>query len=235
MPQSQEPKPPGESASCFNAVKHGCCSARFSAKSPVLPGEDESAWQEVLKDWFDEYQPDTPVSRALVTDLALAFWQKARNHHQFQQFQQSLAGKQAMNWTDGDHGNYSRFQRYKTTADRAFSRAFKDLEYFRKVRLSEQEALRCAEERFEKLVGAFSRDLLKMEVEYARLNSQMEMHHREMQANGLRSKSDVFTPASRESLDRLARSLDRLLDGSLLDSEEHFAPDAAPTDNETES
>jgi len=155
----------------FNAIKHGCCST-----TPVLPGEDESAWREVEAHWFDDYNPQTPVSLTLVAEAALAFWQMARNRRQFQKTELGLAPKEPLEWTDQDHMNYSRFLRYKTTADRAFSTAFKNLEYLRKARMSEAEAIRRVEQQLETLYVKTSRDQAKLELEHARLEFEKQKH-----------------------------------------------------------
>ncbi|HSU30543.1 MAG TPA: hypothetical protein VLJ11_04860 [Bryobacteraceae bacterium] len=163
MPESHEPH--------LNAVKHGCC-----ARSPVLPGEDESLWREVEQDWLTEYNPQTATSKAFVTEAALAFWAKARCRRHLEQVEFSLSGKNAMGWTEDDHRTYSRFLRYKTAADRSFSRAFKDLEYLRKARMSETEALRRTEERLEKLQLDLARDQAKLELAHAQHQLAAQKH-----------------------------------------------------------
>ena len=163
MPESHEPH--------LNAVKHGCC-----ARSPVLPGEDESLWREVEQDWLTEYNPQTATSKAFVTEAALAFWSKARCRRHLEQVEFSLSHKNAMDWTNEDHQHYSRFLRYKTAADRSFSRAFKDLEYLRKARMSEAEALRRTEERLEQLRLDLARDQAKLELAHAKQKLDEQKH-----------------------------------------------------------
>ncbi len=163
MPESREPR--------FNAIKHGCC-----AITPVLPGEDEAAWREVEADWFDDYNPQTPVSRTLVAEAALAFWFMARNRRSFQKTELGLAQKEPLDWSNQDHMNYTRFHRYKTAAERTFSTAFKNLEYLRKARLSEMEALRRVERKVEALQLQFARDEAKLELGHARLEFDREKH-----------------------------------------------------------
>jgi hypothetical protein len=155
----------------FNAVKHGCC-----ARSPLLPGEDEAVWREVEQDWFTDYNPQTATSRAFVAEAALAFWTKARCRRHLEQVEFSLSHKNALDWTNEDHQQYSRFLRYKTAADRSFSRAFQDLEYLRKARLSEQEALRRTEERLEKLQLDLAREQAKLELAHAKQKLDEQKH-----------------------------------------------------------
>jgi len=187
MPESHEPR--------LNAVKHGCC-----ARSPVLPGEDESLWRELEQDWLTEYNPQTATSKAFVTEAALAFWAKARCRRHLEQVEFSLSHKNAMDWTNEDHQRYSRFLRYKTAADRSFSRAFKDLEYLRKARMSEAEALRRTEERLEQLQLDLARDQAKLELAHARQRLD-EQKHADSQRNKdldrqLKAQQLSATPAS---------------------------------------
>jgi len=163
MSESHEPR--------LNAVKHGCC-----ARSPVLPGEDEALWREVEQDWFTEYNPQPATSKAFVAEAALAFWAKARCRRHLEQVEFSLSHKNAMDWTNEDHQHYSRFLRYKTAADRSFSRAFKDLEYLRKARMSEAEALRRTEERLEKLQLDVVREQAKLELAHAQHQLAAQKH-----------------------------------------------------------
>jgi len=185
MPESHQSR--------LNAVKHGCC-----ARSPVLPGEDEALWCEVEQDWLSEYNPQTATSKAFVAEAALAFWAKARCRRHLEQVEFSLSQKNAMDWTHEDHQHYSRFLRYKTAADRSFSRAFKDLEYLRKARMSETEALRRTEERLEQLQLDLARDQAKLELAHTRQRLD-EQKHADSQRNKdldrqLKAKQLAATP-----------------------------------------
>lgn len=165
MPEVHVPR---EKLPSLNAVKHGCCATRFSAKSPVLPGEDEAHWQEVETAWFTEYDPQTPISRVMVGEAALAYWFMARNRLQFEKVNYALSEKQSLDWTDEDHLTYSRFLRYKTASDRTFSTAFKNLEYLRKARLSEEAAVRRIESQLHELHLKNIRDNGQLELDRAR-------------------------------------------------------------------
>lgn len=187
MPESYEPR--------FNALKHGCC-----ARSPVLPGEDETHWREVEADWFTDYNPQTPVSRTMVGEAALAFWYMARNRRRFEGYELSLAGKESADWTNEEHLNYTRFLRYKTAADRAFSTAFKNLEYLRKARLSEAEALRRVESQVEALYLKTSRDEAKLELDHARLEFDKQKHADTQAAKG-KEKSPAPAKPKKDTFD----------------------------------
>jgi hypothetical protein len=49
----------------FNAVQHGAY-----AESLVLPNEDPAALAELRRQYFDQFQPDTPAEDTLVTTIA---------------------------------------------------------------------------------------------------------------------------------------------------------------------
>ena len=168
----------------FNAFKHGCC-----AKTPVLPGEDEALWREVEQDWFDEYRPQTAIARCFVAAVALAFWNKKRCHLRLEQTDLALSPKNAMDWTDEEHLKYSRFLRYRTAADRTFSRAWRDAEYLRKTRATEDEALRRADYRFDELRLKFA----KLESSDAHKDKDRELK-RELAAQALRVSSKPAPP-----------------------------------------
>ena len=69
----------------LNAVKHGCC-----ARTPVLPGENESLWREVEHDWLSDYEPKTPTSRTMVAEAAIAFWILARSRNRLEKYELTL-------------------------------------------------------------------------------------------------------------------------------------------------
>ncbi len=173
--ESDSPPPPREPR--FNALKHGCC-----ARTPVLPGEDEALWREIEQEWFEEYDPQTATSRTFVAEATVAFWNKVRCRHKGEEVNLALQGKNAMDWSNEDHQKYSRFLRYQTAADRAFSRAFKELEYLRKARLSQQDALRRVEEQEEKLRLGFLKLELQNRLGQAKQQLQ-EQKHLDAQAN----------------------------------------------------
>jgi hypothetical protein len=129
----------------FNALKHGC-----TARTPVLPGEDETLWREVEAQWFEDYEPRTHTSRTMVAEAALSFWYLARNRNRLESYERTLP-RDVLTWTDQHHTDFARFTRYKTAADRAFSNAFKNLEYLRKARIAEGTLKRNAELQLEKL------------------------------------------------------------------------------------
>ena len=60
---------PGKQRSSLNALRHG-----LTAASPVLPSEDQAAFDAHRRGFFDEYQPATPTETQLTQELANTAW-----------------------------------------------------------------------------------------------------------------------------------------------------------------
>ena len=63
----------GKQRSSLNALRHG-----LTAASPVLPSEDQAAFDAHRRGFFDEYQPATPSESQLVQELADTSWRLNR-------------------------------------------------------------------------------------------------------------------------------------------------------------
>ena len=59
----------GKAASCMNALKTG-----IHAKSVIIPGEKAADLQQLIDEYYDAYQPATPIARDLVDDLIRSAW-----------------------------------------------------------------------------------------------------------------------------------------------------------------
>ncbi len=132
---STGPKTPeGKSTSSQNAITHGCCSHKL-----ILPDEDEQEWLDLKQGWFDDYDPHTHAARALVYDAAVSHWLLLRARRRYYEAEWSLYSEQpdAMQWSDPQHQKIERFTRYRTTAERSFTRALNNVERLRKNRLQE--------------------------------------------------------------------------------------------------
>jgi hypothetical protein len=132
---STGPKSPeGKATSSQNATKHGCCSNKL-----ILPDEDEQEWNDLKQGWMDDYNPHTHAARALVYDGAVAQWLLLRARRRYYEAEWSIYSEQCdpMKWTDTHHQKIERFTRYRTTAERAFTRALNNVERLRKNRLQE--------------------------------------------------------------------------------------------------
>ncbi len=154
----------------FNALKHGC-----TARTPVLPGEDESLWREVEAQWFEDYEPRTHTSHTMVAEAAIAFWHLARNRNRLEKFERTLS-PDVLTWTDADHNTFARFTRYQTAAQRAFSNAFKNLECLRKARIAEGTLKRDAELQLEKLQFQMACQTERLNIAAAKSQLDREKH-----------------------------------------------------------
>jgi hypothetical protein len=63
----------GKDRSKYNAVKHG-----MTAKTPILPGEDEGAFTKRVDSWKDDLRPRGAVEDFLVERAARISWQLDR-------------------------------------------------------------------------------------------------------------------------------------------------------------
>ncbi|MBV8475176.1 MAG: hypothetical protein JOZ36_00800, partial [Acidobacteria bacterium] len=125
--RSTGPKSPeGKARSSKNRLTHGCRS-----KETVLADEDPAEFEFTVQAWFDHYQPaeDDEVAGLLVYDTALAHWHFKRNRKRLEEIESRLPGY-AWNWTPEHINLFSTFSRYKTSAERAFSRCFKEVEAY---------------------------------------------------------------------------------------------------------
>ncbi|HTU46008.1 MAG TPA: hypothetical protein VMF91_13145 [Bryobacteraceae bacterium] len=135
---STGPKTPeGKANSSQNATKHGCCSNKL-----ILPDEDEQEWNDLKQSWLDDFDPHTHVARTLVYEAAVAQWFLLRARRRYNEAEWSIYSEQSgpegkKEWTDSQHQKLERFTRYRTTAERAFTRALNNLERLRKNRLQE--------------------------------------------------------------------------------------------------
>ena len=62
-----------------NALKHG-----LSAKHVILPGEDPEMYEELRRDYHEEWQPSGPTGGGLVDDLVQNVWMQKRYTRQVQ-------------------------------------------------------------------------------------------------------------------------------------------------------
>src|SRR5690348_5720808 len=63
----------GKARSSMNALTHG-----LSAADPVLPAEDREAFEKLVQDFTDEYQPQTASETRLTRELASISWRLDR-------------------------------------------------------------------------------------------------------------------------------------------------------------
>ncbi|HZQ54833.1 MAG TPA: hypothetical protein VFB14_21700 [Bryobacteraceae bacterium] len=143
--------PQGKEISSQNALKHGCCSNRL-----ILADESEQEWRDLLQSWLDDYQPGTQTGRSLVAKAAEAEWFLLRMIRRHKEAEQRLTDEQPdiFLWTDEQHKLLERFLRYRTTAERSFTRALNNLERLRKNRIQEADREQRIAQRLQKAEAA---------------------------------------------------------------------------------
>jgi len=100
----------GKSRSSRNNFRHG-----FTGAFSVLPGENQSEFDQLLESLNAEHQPTTPTESLLVEGLAQHYWLKQR-------------ALRLLNACDqADEEQLSLYLRYQTTNDRAFHKALDQL------------------------------------------------------------------------------------------------------------
>ena len=125
--------PHGKTSSRMNRLTHGCRSEKT-----ILPGEDPEEFEFTIKSWFTHYEPEGGVAITLVEEVARAHWFLKRNQKRLEEAEWGLP-VDPNSWTDDDHKKFTNFSRYKTTAERAFFRLFKELEgYYGRLDRAEQ-------------------------------------------------------------------------------------------------
>jgi hypothetical protein len=123
----------GKAVSCMNRLTHGCRS-----ETVILRSEDPAQYLTLIQSWFDQYNPQTPAERILVSQTAHAQWYLQRNQRRFDEvdYHKNL---QFHTWTESQNHEYALALRYRTTAERFFLRWFHELEaYYARVQRTER-------------------------------------------------------------------------------------------------
>src|SRR2546423_13516057 len=126
----------GKAIASRNSTKHGCCSSKI-----IIKGESEADFNELLADWLREYAPESSAERSFIEQAVQAQWNLKRNTNRYNDLEKSLEDKSVLEWTEEDHKQIERFTRYRTTAERSFTRAFNNLEQVRKYWQGREQAL----------------------------------------------------------------------------------------------
>ncbi len=116
--------PHGKAKSSQNRLTHGCRSEKT-----LLPDEDPEEFEFTVECWFTHYEPEDTVAYTLVQETARAHWVLKRNQKRVEGVEWELPSDPNA-WTDNDHKKFTNFSRYKTTAERAFFRLFKEVEAY---------------------------------------------------------------------------------------------------------
>jgi hypothetical protein len=139
---------PSRAQACLNSLTHGGASQTL-----FIPGENPDDFYALLENIFAEFQPATTHSAGIASDAAVARWFLWRRQRAFLENESQLFTEKPnqADWTEADLHRLNLFDRYKTQAERAFRRAFVNLEAVRKETARElhwQANLELAKQRF---------------------------------------------------------------------------------------
>jgi hypothetical protein len=113
--------PAGKAISSRNSTKHGLASGQL-----IIPGEDPAAFEAMLADFEDDYQPANAIESALVHDLAKFRWLTDRALR--------LQSEAFTNEAPMIPFNLGVLMRYQNTNHRAFHATLKALQTIQKER-----------------------------------------------------------------------------------------------------
>jgi hypothetical protein len=129
----------GKAVSSMNRLTHGCRSAQI-----ILHSEDPAEYTALIQSWFHQYNPQNPAELLLVEQTAHAQWYLLRNQRRFDEVDHAK-NLFFRTWTESQHKEYALALRYKTSAERAFLRWFKELEsYYARVQRNQRQETRSA-------------------------------------------------------------------------------------------
>jgi hypothetical protein len=132
--------PEGKQRSSQNSTRHG-----MRAKTiRLLPDEDPDEYESMVAGWQAQWQPDDYQEHKLVKTLIHNDWMHRRAEHWLMETEASIveqSGLDPMGWTDEQERKLQLVQRYKTSAERAFYRAWSALQGLRKDVLRTEEKL----------------------------------------------------------------------------------------------
>jgi len=136
----------GKERSSQNSIKHGGRSKIVR----ILPGEDPEDYERVKNGWLAEYEPEGHMEITLVSNLIESEWlllRARRNRLNAEARAAGEEGKEPHEWTPEDAHQVELMQRYLTTAERSFYRAFNAIQGLRKdILRNEREACKLQAE-----------------------------------------------------------------------------------------
>ncbi len=121
----------GKQASSQNATKHGGRATVIR----ILPGEDPEEFERVKNGWLTEYEPEGHMEETLANNLIESEWLllRARRNRFNAEARAVGEGKEPHEWTAEDNHQVELMQRYLTTAERSFYRAFNAMQGLRRT------------------------------------------------------------------------------------------------------
>ena len=95
----------------------------------ILPNEDPEEYERIRAGWLNEYEPEGHMEETPVKDVIEAEWMldRARRNRFNAEARAVGDGKEPHEWTAEETHQVELMQRYLTTAERAFYRAWKSV------------------------------------------------------------------------------------------------------------
>ena len=129
--------PEGKDISSKNATKHGIFSKRI-----ILEDESQDDYDRLIAGWYEQWEPADFQEKKLVDTLIRNDWWHQRAERRLFEAEAAIADRSGVNpqgWTAEDKHLLENMQRYKTTMERAFYRAWRALQGLRKDVMRESE------------------------------------------------------------------------------------------------
>src|SRR5579863_7243346 len=135
MSNQTGPNITGKLASCMNHLTHG-----GTSESLFIKDEKPEDFFTLLENAFEQHQPAFDQDAILVTRSVRAHWILMRRERTADAYEAALHARKPdpTYWVPIDLHELHLFDRYKTQAARAFTRALKDLQTIQKMARDEQ-------------------------------------------------------------------------------------------------
>ena len=144
----------GKARSSRNAIRHGV----LAHNTIILPGEQQSDYEEMFSGWVNEFQPAGYAEERLVKLLIRNDWALQRAMRAHDEAEAAVFGQDPKEWSEEERAHLQNLQRYKTTAERSFLRFWNATQGLRKNRI-------WMDDKLDKM----RRELREKELEIARL------------------------------------------------------------------
>jgi hypothetical protein len=136
---AQTPQPPPAPAPCPETQpvsNHANATHNGTSNQLIVAGERLEDFQALTANLTSHFQPANPHEQALVNDLAHGRWMLWRRQRAFNAIEASVYAAQPdeAKWAEPEFKRLSLAHRYLTQAERAYTRALKNVEAFAKER-----------------------------------------------------------------------------------------------------
>ncbi len=162
----------------------------------ILPGEDPEEYERVKNGWNAEYEPEGHMEETLANNLIESEWLllRARRNRFNAEARAVGEGKEPHEWTAEDNHQVELMQRYLTTAERSFYRAFNAMQGLRKDIMREKKNLFQMERLVHKIET--ERDVANARIQELERNQQPAAQASSAKASGVKASSSKTSGAT---------------------------------------